>query len=63
VPDVVDKEIAGRSMGLSSGRAKRASTEAAWAETGVSARFLMGRLERRSEEVGMLSGPGSDMAK
>lgn len=44
-----------------SGRAKRASTEAAWAERGVRARFLVARWERGSAEVGMDSGPGADM--
>jgi hypothetical protein len=44
-----------------SGLAKRASREAAWEETGVRARFLRGRLERGSAEVGTDSGMGSDM--
>ena len=44
-----------------SGFAKSAvSWEACW-ETGVKARFLRGRLERRSADVGMASGMGSDM--
>jgi len=34
---------------------------AAWAEVGVRARFLVGRLERGSWEVGIDSGIGSDM--
>jgi hypothetical protein len=46
---------------LSAGRAKSASTEVACAETGVRARFLTGRWERRSAEVGIESGPGSDI--
>lgn len=44
-----------------SGRAKRASTEADWAETGVRARFLVGRWERGSAEVGIDSGPSPDI--
>lgn len=44
-----------------SGLAKRASTEAACAETGVRARFLVGRRERGSAEVGTESGPSADM--
>lgn len=34
-----------------------------WAEMGVRARFLVGRLERGSAEVGMDSGMFSDMLK
>lgn len=45
-----------------SGLAKRASSSAAWAETGVRARFLVGRLDRGSADVGMDSGPSPDMA-
>lgn len=45
-----------------SGFAKRASTWADCAEEGVRARFLVGRCERLSAEVGMDSGIGSDMA-
>ena len=44
-----------------SGFAKRAVRVAAWAETGVRARFLVGRLERGSWEVGIDSGIGSDI--
>ena len=44
-----------------SGLAKRASTCADCCVVGVRARFLVGRWERRSEEVGMDSGIGSDM--
>jgi hypothetical protein len=44
-----------------SGWAKRASSFSACWETGVRARFLMGRSERLSREVGTESGPGSDM--
>lgn len=44
-----------------SGFAKSAERVAAWDEDGVRARFLRGRLERGSAEVGMLSGIGSDM--
>lgn len=58
-----DAETAVEGMRIScSGLAKRASTEAACAETGVRARFLVGRWERGSAEVGMDSGPGADMA-
>lgn len=45
-----------------SGRAKSDSTDAAWADMGVRARRLVGRLERGSEEVGMLSAVPADMA-
>lgn len=44
-----------------SGLAKRASREAAWADVGDRARFLVGRRERGSAEVGMEEGPGADM--
>ena len=45
-----------------SGFANKASKEAACEEMGVSrARFLRGRLERGSEEVGIDSGIGSDI--
>lgn len=44
-----------------SGFAKRASTSAACTVRGVRARFLVGRLERGSAEVGIDSGMGSDM--
>lgn len=44
-----------------SGRAKRVSSWEACAETGVRARFLVGRLERGSAETGMDSGPVPDM--
>lgn len=44
-----------------SGLAKRASTWADCWEVGVRARFFVGRWERRSEEVGMDSGMGSDI--
>ena len=44
-----------------SGLANKASTCEAWAVRGVRARFLVGRLERGSAEVGMDSGMGSDM--
>ncbi len=44
-----------------SGLAKSASScDAVW-ERGLRARFLVGRLERGSAEVGMLSGMGSDI--
>jgi hypothetical protein len=46
-----------------SGFAKRAVRVAAWEETGVRARFLRGRLERGSAEVGILSGIGSDIER
>jgi hypothetical protein len=44
-----------------SGLEKRAVRVAAWAEVGVRARFLVGRLERGSWEVGIDSGIGSDI--
>ena len=44
-----------------SGFAKRASMWEAVSERGDRARFLRGRLERGSAEVGMLSGMGSDI--
>jgi len=44
-----------------SGCANKASMEADWAETGVSARFLVGRWDRASAEVGTESGPGCVM--
>ena len=44
-----------------SGFAKRASTCEACAERGVRARFLVGRLDRGSAEVGIDSGIGSDI--
>lgn len=44
-----------------SGLANRELTEAACEETGERARRLVGRLERRSCEVGMDSGIGSDI--
>ena len=44
-----------------SGFAKRASTEEAYASRGVRARFLVGRLERGSADVGIDSGIGSDI--
>ena len=44
-----------------SGFANKASREAAWEETGVRARFLRGRFDLGSEEVGIDSGIGSDM--
>ena len=44
-----------------SGFAKSASRVAACAETGVRARFLRGRLERGSADVGIDSGIGSDI--
>lgn len=44
-----------------SGFAKSASTCADCCETGVRARFLVGRLERGSADVGIDSGMGSDM--
>ena len=46
-----------------SGFANKASTWLACWVTGVRARRLRGRLERRSWEVGMDSGMGSDMVK
>lgn len=55
-----DTDVEGMRMSWS-GRAKRASTEAAWEERGVRARFLVARWERGSAEVGMDSGPGADM--
>lgn len=44
-----------------SGFANSASSWAAVWDFGDSARFLVGRLERGSAEVGMLSGIGSDI--
>jgi len=44
-----------------SGLAKRASSCAAVCDLGERARFLVGRLERGSAEVGMLSGMASDI--
>ena len=44
-----------------SGFAKRASTCADCWDAGVRARFLVGRCERRSADVGMDSGIGSDI--
>lgn len=44
-----------------SGLAKRELTEAAWEETGERARRFVGRFERRSWEVGIDSGIGSDI--
>jgi hypothetical protein len=44
-----------------SGLAKRASSWAAVWERGERARFLVGRLERGSAEVGIDSGMGSDI--
>lgn len=44
-----------------SGFAKRASSWEAFWERGLRARFLRGRLERGSAEVGMLSGICSDI--
>ena len=44
-----------------SGFAKRAVSDAAWDEVGVRASRFVGRLERGSCEVGMLSGMGSDI--
>ena len=44
-----------------SGFAKRASTCEACSVRGVRARFLTGRLERGSADVGMASGIGSDI--
>lgn len=44
-----------------SGLANREVTAEAWEETGESARRFVGRFERRSWEVGMDSGIGSDM--
>jgi hypothetical protein len=44
-----------------SGCAKRASIWETCLETGVRARFLVARLERGSEEVGIEEGPGSDI--
>lgn len=55
-----ETDVVGMRMSWS-GRAKRASTEAAWEERGVRARFLVARWERGSAEVGMDSGPGADM--
>lgn len=49
-------------MGISaSGLEKRALREAAWAVVGVRARFLVGRCDRGSAEVGIDSGIGSDI--
>lgn len=50
----------GREMSVS-GLAKRASSCEACAETGVRARRLRGRWERRSYDVGIDSGIGSDI--
>jgi len=44
-----------------SGFAKRAVRVAAWADTGERALRFVGRRERRSKEVGIDSGIGSDM--
>lgn len=44
-----------------SGFANSWSTVRACADTGVRARFLVGRFERGSADVGMLSGPSPDM--
>lgn len=44
-----------------SGRAKSVSRCEACAETGVRARFLVGRFERGSADMGMDSGPVPDM--
>lgn len=52
--------VEGRGMSMS-GFAKSASSWFAWAETGVRARRLRGRLERGSADVGTDSGMGSDM--
>lgn len=52
----------GRGMGRS-GFANRAVKEAACEEVGVRARRFVGRLECGSEEVGMLSGMGSDIVE
>jgi len=57
---VNSREDGGSATGLS-GCAKSASSFSACCETGVRARFLTGRWERRSEEVGTESGPGSDI--
>jgi len=46
-----------------SGLAKRASTCADCWEPGVSARFFVGRWERRSDDVGTDSGIGSDIVR
>lgn len=56
----MSEEVEGRAMTWS-GFSKRASREAAWADTGPRRRFLTGRLDRGSADVGMLSGMGSDM--
>ena len=55
-------EEGGRGMGRS-GLANRAVREAACEEVGVRACRFVGRLEWGSEEVGMLSGIGSDIVK
>ena len=46
-----------------SGFAKRAVSWLACCKVGVRARRLVGRLERGSWEVGMLSGMGSDIVR
>lgn len=52
----------GRSVRMSwSGRAKRVSSSFACVERGVSARRLVGRFDRGSADVGMLSGPSPDI--
>ena len=56
----LDTVVEGKGM-ETSGFAKRASSWFAWAETGVRARRLRGRLERGSADVGIDSGMGSDM--
>lgn len=45
-----------------SGLAKSAVREAAWEDVGVRARFLVGRWERGSADVGIDSGPGADIS-
>jgi hypothetical protein len=57
---VVRAEEEGRRISWS-GLEKRAEMWEAVSERGDRARFLSGRLERGSAEVGMLSGMGSDI--
>jgi hypothetical protein len=57
---VREVEVEGRRISWS-GFAKRASSCAAVWDLGERARFFVGRLERGSAEVGMLSGMGSDI--
>lgn len=57
---LVREVVVGRSIIVSGLDIKLDIREAVW-ERGLRARFLRGRLERGSAEVGMLSGIGSDI--